>query len=386
MTRCFAALCIAMVVMGCREGETSHPPTAERAVSSKPSAARMYQTAEAMAADGHYADAVRLARHSILSLPRTADNDELRHALILRMAYLQLLTAQVEQDAAYAQDAATMLLAYGQRHEALFSPDRGEERDAIYELLYEAETLAERLQQPAPASASAPVAAVVPEVVDTPPDAHAGEELEAKMEREVHVRRAWFYDEDDPMVRSRLESSFSGAMGYDFLTTPGVAVLSGPRPMVRRGRPVESVPLQGGRSPSRRGLQTLSRAVLSSSRPALRNCFREAASRAGVLQAEATVEVSITPVGETHNVAVVEGELIDAIGDVCVIEELDRVMLAVGAPSESVRIRLPLRFFYDGPDLMSEGKDGGPKSIPHPEIDDFAFSPLGGDDLRPFSR
>ena len=54
-------------------------------VSSRISAARMYQTAEAMVDEGYYADAVRLMRHSILSLPRTQDTDDLRHALRQRL-------------------------------------------------------------------------------------------------------------------------------------------------------------------------------------------------------------------------------------------------------------------------------------------------------------
>ena len=71
----------ALAMVGCASTEVqfwdpTHSDT--EVVSPRISAARMYQTAEAMVEEGYYADAVRLMRHAILSLPRTAELDDLR--------------------------------------------------------------------------------------------------------------------------------------------------------------------------------------------------------------------------------------------------------------------------------------------------------------------
>ena len=201
----------AMVAAGCGAATAETRTPGPELVSSRLSAARMYQTAEAMVEEGYYADAVRLMRHAVLSLPRTEELDALRHALVMRMAHVQLMAAEADRDAAYAQDAATMLLAYGERHQTLFGSDKTRERDDIYELLYAAETFAEALETTPPGDADVPAPAptLSSRVVDDPVDTHAGEDLEVEIQREVRVRREWFYDPDDPRVREQLESWFS---------------------------------------------------------------------------------------------------------------------------------------------------------------------------------
>jgi len=296
------------------------------------------------------------------------------------------MAAEADRDAAYAQDAATMLLAYGDRHATLFGDDRAPERDDIYELLYTAETFAEALEAPQPAAdgeGAPPSPAPSSRVVAEPVDIHEGEELGDTIQREVRVRREWFYDPNDPRVREQLESWFSGAVGYQFMTTPGTAVLSGPRPMVRRVGRIESVALQNVPEPERRTLRSVARGVLRSSRPGLRDCYRSAAARGGELQTDAVVELTVTPEGQVHDVIVVAGDVVDGLGDACVIEHLAASTVAAeDNPSDPVRVRIPLLFFYDGPQTMSENErtDGavnydGPKPVAHPEIDDFAYPP-----------
>ncbi len=358
-------------------------PGSSAAVSSRVSAARMYETAEAMVAEGYYTDAVRLMRHAILSLPRTEDTDDLRHALVMRMAHVQLLAAHADHDSAYAQDAAHMLLAYGERHAELFGEKQTGDREDIYELLYEAESFAEVLDSgELPAEASEPV--LTSRVVAEPVDIHAGEALESEISREVVVRREWFYDPDDPRVREQLESWFSGAMGYQFMTTPGTAVLSGPRPMVRRTGRLESIALQGVAEPDRRTLRSTARSVLRSSREGLRDCYRQAAARGGELQTDATVELTVTSGGDVVDVTVVGGDVVDGLGDACVIEEFAQTTISEGAPKTALRVRMPLLFFYDGPQTMSENprtEQGswnyeGPKPIQNPDIDGFSYPSL----------
>ncbi len=363
---------------GLNRSEPSQDPVAEP---SRPSAARMYQTAEALADAGYYADAVRLMRHAILSLPRTGANDELRHALVLRMAHVQLLAAHHEDNSAYALDAATMLGAYGQRHYELFGDGRTSQRNDIYELLYEAESLSERIDAPEPAARPAPLAHRA-QVAQAAIDTHEGEDLEAEIKREVRVQRQWFYDPDDPQVRKQLESWFSDAGGYDDMTSPGVAVLSGPRPMVRRTGSVSSVALQGVAEPEHRALRVLSRRLLQASRDALRGCYQAAAARGGELQTDATIELTITSTGAVEDVVVVGGDVVDGLGDACVIEQLDAAKLAQDAPTAAVRMRVSFLFFYDGPDTMLENNPHhdlvdvwGPRGVSNPNIDDFAEPP-----------
>jgi len=375
-------------VLGCAHGSTGADPTAghEGVRSSRVSAARMYETAEAMVDAGYYADAVRLMRHSILSLPRKPETDGLRHALVMRMAHVQLLAANAGRDSAYARDAAQMLLSYGERHAELFGDEAANEREDIYELLYEAETFAETLegldQDVASSQAAAIEAARVHRsaVLDNELDTHAGEELGEAVTRDVRVRREWFYDPGDPNVRKNLEGGFSQADGYTFMTTPGMAVLSGRRPMVRRTGTLESIALQGLPTPQRRAMRTVARSVLRASREGLRDCYREAAARGGELQTDATLKLTVTQRGSVSDVIVVSGDVVDGLGDACVIEHVDQVSLPeAGLPMVAMRMRMPLLFFYDGPDIMYEGErielrgtDGGPKPIEHPGIDGFA--------------
>lgn len=375
-------------VLGCAHaGPSAIPSPHDEVRSSRISAARMYETAESMVEAGYYADAVRLMRHSILSLPRKPETDALRHALVMRMAHVQLLAANAERDSAYARDAAQMLLSYGERHAELFDDENVDEREGIYELLYEAETFAEALEGPDPETAASEAAAIKhatahrARVLNNELATHEGEELGTAVTRNIRVRREWFYDPDDPRVRAKLEGSFSDAMGYTFLTTPGMAVFSGPRPMVRRTGMLEPIALQGVPAPRRRTLRTVARSVLRESREGLRDCYRQAAARGGELETDATLELTVTPVGAVSDVTVVSGDVVDGLGDACVIEQLDQTSLATDdLPQMAVRMRMPLLFFYDGPDVMYEGErdrlrhtDGGPKPITHPGIDGFAY-------------
>ncbi len=333
----------------------------------------MYQAAESLVAQGYYGDAARLMRHAILSLPKTTESDDLRHRLIMRMAHVQLLASHVERDPAYAEDAASMLAAYGERHLALFGEARAGEREDIYEMLYEAESFAEKLVDgPPPPPADDP--AVVASAEPAPDiDTHAGEDLEPEMKRTVRVHRGWFYDPDDPRIRERLESSFSDAFAGLVLTKAGYAELSPPRPMVRASGKAERI---GPPPPDDRDVRKLGRELLASSRPGLRDCYRGAAARGGKLTTHATIELAVRADGTVHDVRVVEGDVVDGLGDACVIEEIADI--TVTQNRHTTRLRLPLLFFWDGPQMMFEG---GREDIRPPmpaqdtDISDFAVDP-----------
>lgn len=332
----------------------------------------MYQAAESMVDEGHYGDAVRLMRHAILSVPGTAENDDLRHRLLMRLAHVQLRAAHAEHDAAHAEDAASMLAAYGQHHMALFGDDRAAERDDIYGMLYEAEAFAETLADPpAPPQPPTPERPPAPEH-EQRVDTHAGDELEPEFTRTVRVRRGWFYDPDDPRIRQRLESDFSDPFAGAVLTAEGYAELSPPRPMVRASGSAQRI---GPPPPDDRDVRKLGRELLALSRPALRGCYRHAAARGGTLTTHATVELAVRSDGSVRDVRVVEGDVVDGQGDACVIEQLAAVTLTQNR--HATRLRLPLLFFYDGPQMKDEGEreDLPRRRQQNTNIGDFAVDP-----------
>jgi hypothetical protein len=332
----------------------------------------MYQAAESLVDAGHYADGARLIRHAVLSLPRTAESDDLRHQLLMRMAHVQLLAARRHHDTAYATDAVDMLEAYGQRHLALFGDARADEREDIYELLYEAESFAEQLSSPAPAGSTAEdedePKAMLAVAEQDPVDTHAGEDLEPEFSRSVRVRRGWFYHPDDPRIRARLESSFSDAFAGSVLTAGGREELSPPRPMVRAsGRPQRI----GPPPPQDRDVRRLAREILRTSRPGLRDCYRGAAARGGKLETEATIELAVHIDGSINDVRVVDGDVVDGIGDACVIEQL--ASTTVVEHRHAARLRIPLLFFYDG--AQTREVEGGTPAMQGADITDFAVQP-----------
>lgn len=113
--------------------------------SSEPGAKRIYNAGEARFAAGEPEQAVSLWRHAITQLPPTEQYDGLRHKLILRLAFGQLVAYEHSADLAYLFDAKQMLDRYLVAHVGLFGEDAAAkaERDQVYELLTEVERLLE---------------------------------------------------------------------------------------------------------------------------------------------------------------------------------------------------------------------------------------------------
>lgn len=370
--------CLLASVMGCA-GQSQRVDAPNERSTSRSSAARMYQAAEYQAELGRYDDAIRLVRHSILALDPAAHDDALRHRLVLRMAHLQMQAADAYHEPAFALDAANMLLAYGERHGELFGEEKEAERTAVYEMLYEAETLAESLSAPPPKAepASAPIK-VATASVESPgsADDHAGEELEAEMTRNVRVRKGWFYDPDDPRIRQRLESALTDPFGNVRLTSPEPIRLP-PAPLVRQVGLAKATAGDPGNA------RRLGRQVLRAARPQLRECYARAAARGGVLETEAVVEFTVDAQGGIERSAVVSGDVVDGIGDACVIEKLDAVALE-DRPEASQRVQVTMLFFYDNakwlPGSRPEDISGGEidpsavrgKSVSKPGINSFS--------------
>jgi len=345
-----------------------------------PSPARIYTVGEERYAAGRYEEAVELWRHAILELPPTAANDELRHQLILRLAYGQLMAWSQTGNAAHLDDAKQMLERYLERHEHLFGENERAlaERGQVYELLFEVE----RQLEPPPdeaaeeseeviaeaaasedagtseargdASRELPVVAAARgdadrELADAVAEANAAEKARYADDGE---RRLIVVPRDrDTASPDQLRSAFTNPDAGLLLTAPGYALIHGPRPLLRAGiaRPAEDdVPLE-----SRVHARRLGATLVEQARPALAECYDAAFARDPVDVARSTVEVAVDEHGRVHEAAIVEGGLVDLLGDLCLVQQLERTQLAE-SPGPG-RIRVPLTFFYQGPVLINEG-------------------------------
>jgi hypothetical protein len=250
----------------------------------------------------------------------------------------------------------------------------------VYEVLYVVETQQDAAREAAAAPEVDPqpeAPAVKPE--EEPVDTHAGEVLEDEMVRPVRVRkRPKLAQPDDPRVRERLEHAFSDASDGLLLTAPGVVIFHGPRPLVRARRPPSAA---GDVSPEKAALaRRLGRELLVKSRPELRRCYEAAFARHTVAVTEGTIEASILPDGTVAKARIVEGGLVDALGDVCLIEHIEATRLAADTTRTTTRVSLPLLFFYQGPASIDEanGMSPGRRSTNTrdddllPPVDDFA--------------
>ncbi len=372
MSRCVGVkalrigLAWALGVVGCAAGPRE--ARAPRNDAAQTTASRIYAVAEQRVEDRRYAEAVRLIRRALLQLPEHADADRLRHQLLLRLAYVQMLAYDQTRDRVFIDDAQQMLERYLVKHQALFgeAAKAKAERDEVYEILHTVETLRdapepERVLQDLPADLQENAE---PEPVDTPAeeaeeqepervDTHAGEGGDAEYKRKVRVRpRGKLAQPDDPRVRERLRSNLSDAEVAAVLTSPGIELVHGPRPLVR-GRVASSA--DGVQSRGREKLaRRLGRELLVEARPRLRRCYEAAFSRQSLAVLEGTVEASIQPDGTVTNVRIVQGGLVDALGDVCVIEGIEATRIAAEAERAATRVRLPLVFFYEGPVYIVE--------------------------------
>jgi len=136
-----ASLLPLLLLLACAHAEGAAPR------SDRAAAQRIYAVAEQRYAEQAYDEAVSLMRHALLQLPPTAEHDQLRHRLVLRMAHTQLMDFAASGQAAALHDAQQMLTRYLERHEQLFGDGEGAraERGEVYELLHQVET---RLEPP----------------------------------------------------------------------------------------------------------------------------------------------------------------------------------------------------------------------------------------------
>lgn len=351
---------------------TPHPSVSEET-------RQLYAVGEVAYEDGRFEDAVALFRQALLALPRTQAADDLRHALVLRVAHTQLLAWNTTGRGAHLTDARAMLERYVVVHEQLLG--NGEhaqaQRGEVYELLYEVESALD----PEPETDDATVRGNVSEAdapgesSDPPPDDHAGEQLTPQMVRKIRVRDSRLASLDDPRVGQRLRSDFSDPVAGLVLTNGVDGLLHGPRPLVR---------IMGARvaddieATDRRLARKAALSAVRAARVGLRDCYRRAYARKPNDVAQSQLSIEVGPGGRVAGTQVSEG--LDTIGNACVATRVSEQTFDE-PPSQAVRVVVPLTFFYEGAKRL-ESSVGGRTGVepsrrrtqPHemPDIEDFA--------------
>lgn len=393
----------------------AHGVGAERPVGDQASAQRIYMVAEERYAAGDFDEAVALMRHALLQLPASPEHDHLRHELILRMGHTQLRAHAASGEAAPLVDAQQMLTRYLERHEQLFGENAvaRAERGEVYELLFLVDQQlepvsidlgAEAVAAPgsavaagegsieptnvdtvAAASTGGPTLAAVPEppvVVASPPGPaitttrHV--DADGSQVRDVVVHeRGRLASLDDPRVRQRLSSEFSSGWSNLLLTAPGVAMVHGPRPLVRGMSRLAGEGDLHDKQLARRAGQSL----LRDARVDLRGCYAAAFARQPVIALESTVQASIHPDGSVSHVRIVDGGLVDGYGDACVIEAMQGTTVEpLDDAKDPVRVELALTFFYESSKFIIESwnqRPPGPRPGGLPPIDQSRRRPQG---------
>ena len=330
----------------------------------------LYAIGEVAYEDGRYGDAVALFRQALLALPQTAAADDLRHALILRIAHTQLLAWDATGSTTYLTDAQGMLERYVLVHEEIAGDgERAQaERGEVYELLYEVESVLEpEPEELEPEQPEEPE----PETVDE----HAGETLTPQMTRKVRVRDSRLASLDDPRVRARLSSKFSDPVAGLVLTKGIDGLLHGPRPLVRiLGARAED----DADADDRRRARKAAVSAIRGARVELRDCYRRAYARNRVDAVDAKLTVVVEPDGTVARAELVDG--LDTIGNACVQTRVEAQRVEE-PPSRTVDVVVALSFFYEGAKRVESStgfRNGAEPSRPPdqrhemPDIDEFA--------------
>lgn len=338
---------------------------ARRGKSTEPVAQRLYQVGEEKFAAGHPEDAVALWRHAITQLPQTERYDALRHRLILRLGFGQVVAYHHTGKLAHLFDGKRMLDRYLVTHQELFGETEAakRERGEVYELLFEMESRIE--DPPESVEAGTAVGLVEPEV----PVADAAEVAEAAPtksrrrqrrakedadgdHRTVVVDTARRPSVDDPEMKKEL-TRWNPTAGL-VLTAPSAEPWLPARAYVR----IDGLPRRlddAERESGKARAPAVAAEIVRSVRPALRACYDGAFSRSPSESeyALATVEVEVGADGSVGGAVIASGIVGDAIGDACVLERLADARVAT-ADASPMRLTIDLLFFFDKAVMMND--------------------------------
>lgn len=359
------------LVGGCVRGSIASPGTRppSRADRGTPDAAKIYTVGEEHFARGEYEQAVELWRHAIVALPPTQQADSLRHALVLRRAYGQMMAWAQTGNLGYTLDAQQMLERYLVRHEELFGETDAAlaERGQVYELLFEVERVVEPADEPAdePAVESDDTQPPADSDSDSAKFAHA-KDGDDEYHRTIIVKTR--PSVDDPETRERLNNGLSHPFVVDsnpfgprnmWLTRAEIRPIHGPRSLLRRAGPARPANPETAAAVRRRTTRTLGRRVVAQSRDELKRCYEAAYARHPLDHAHSTVEVHVDAEGQIVDAKIVEGGIIDTLGDLCVVGTLRAAQLDTRPPTTEdgapAAIVIPLTFFFQEEVLFNEG-------------------------------
>ncbi|MCH9687869.1 MAG: hypothetical protein K0V04_40945 [Deltaproteobacteria bacterium] len=389
------ALVSPLLLAGCAgsSGYVAGPADTE-VTPARATASRMYATAEARIEAEAYDDAIALLRHAILQLPPEAEHDVLRHQLLIRMAYVQLQSAITSGDPQPLLDAQQMLMRYSERYPQLFGDDdpRAPRAD-IFEMLYQVENrlvLADEAIAPvqrtspprlaAALGAGSPTSTPLPPTRESRPDprvadatttaddsddpnpADVAHDTDGNEVREVVVRRNRSPSTDDAVTMGKLRGAFGDADLGLVLTRPGLEPVHGPRALVRGRVRIASK----GDHPRAQLARAAGRSLLDNAREDLRECYEKAYARQPQRALESVIEASIHPDGSVSSVLLTDGTVIDALGDVCVIEAMRNASVEPIASAEPFRVRVAMTFLYQNSIHIYEGsgEQVSPGAIP----------------------
>lgn len=380
MARCVGFLMTATVAgatvlasVGCAMSPTSartgHGATQDggrRAKGSEPVAQRLYQVGEEKFAAGHPEEAVALWRHAITQLPQTEDYDNLRHRLILRLGFGQVVAYHASGKLAHLFDGKRMLDRYLVAHQSLFGETEAakRERGEVYELLYELESRIEDPPETVEAGTAVGLVAGDDEAATTTADAtppesrskskrrkrRAVEDAEGD-ERTVVVDTHGRPSVDDPEMKREL-TRWNPQAGL-IMTAASIEPSLPARAYVR----IDGLPRRidgGDQELGQTRAPGLAAEIVRSVRPALRACYDGAFTRTPTDYALATVEVDVADDGSVGGAVIAAGVVGDAIGDACVLEHLAKARVAEG-DAQPMRLKIDLMFFFDQKVDFNEG-------------------------------
>jgi hypothetical protein len=381
---------IGLGTLGCAATPVNGAPAAAPTMSAPQlsMAKRLYTAGERQFAEGKAAEAVALWRQAILQVPESPQYDDVRHRLILRRAYGQLVAHAQTGDRAYLDDGERMLMRYLEHHAGLFGDeaDAVKQRGDVYEILFEFDTRLEALppaesprvaaapQEP-PAERDPAASLATAGIYDQTRMTRAGgiaatdQPLNAGARqltpygtsrpwregdvRKVHVDTRGRPSVDDPATRAALRGWETEPVSW--LMMPMVQEWIAPRPYVRVGGLARRVE---GKA-TKLGGQGLATAVVRNVRPQLRSCYDAAFARVPAAVLETTVEFDVLPDGTVGRPSIVEGAVVDAIGDACVLDQLALARVPADRERAATRVRVPLTFFYDGAVYYDESNGRG---------------------------
>lgn len=339
---------------------------------------RLYQLGEANFARGDHEGAVALWRQTFLLLPRTAEGDRLRHALVQRLGFGLLSAYATDLDPGHLEWGQRVMERYLAKHEELFGDDTAarKAREPIYELLGDIELRLDEELNPG-VGLSDVVVAVHDEVenafdeIQRDDDWHTGEVLDDDgMTREVVVKDSPFATGEEERVKAYLhDDRYMGPSMFDDDGEP----LNLTRPLVRRGIIMAG---RGAAAKDRRASHKYVAQLVKENRPALEQCYEELLTRAPVLAAKVKLTVSLDENGELAGLRVAEGHLGDAHGDACVYWAIARADGQAKPPqlTSAVDLELPITFFVQPERHISDTRwKGAPSAAGGSSMGDATF-------------